>query len=82
MKLRRKAEEHIQPVLSYLEAEGIDWQIERGTKHPCITVAINGRKVSWYFCQTSSDRHSALNFRSQVKRSVERHRQLRSGEAP
>lgn len=82
MKLRPKAEEHIRPVLRYLEEEGIEWQIEYGSKHPCITVTINGRVVSWYFSRTSSDKKSGLNFRSQVRRSVERHRQLKPGEAP
>lgn len=82
MKLRSKAEQYIRHATRYLDEEGIAWQIEHGSKHGCIVAIVNGRKVSWYFPRSTCDRRAELNFKSQVKRSVERHRQLRPGEAP
>lgn len=82
MRQRPKVEEHIRPTLRYLDEEGIAWQIEHRSKHSCLTATINGRNVAWYFSRTSSDRRSGMNFKSQVRRSVERHRQLKPGEAP
>jgi len=76
MRVPRKFEDHLKPTLRYLEEEGVAWEIEHGSKHSYITVNIKGRKVSWFFSRTSSDCRSGLNLRSQVRRSVERHRQL------
>ena len=82
MKLPRKEANHLQHALRYLESEGIEWQIEYGSKHSCITAILGGRRVCWYYSRTSSDRRAGLNFKSQIKRSVERHRQLQSEGAP
>ena len=79
MRLPRKAEEHLQFVLSYLDRENIKWQIEHGSKHARIVATVAGTKVSWHFSRTSSDHRAGLNFKSQVKRSVERLRSLNNG---
>ena len=71
----RKTREHIQPVLDFLEQENLPYELGHCTKHGTLIVTVNGRELRFTFSRSPSDGRSTLNFKAQVKRAIQRHRE-------
>lgn len=82
MRLSRKTEEYLQPALAYLENQGIACRVERNIKRVTVRASVNGHPVTWYASYTMSDHRAGLHFEAQVRRAVERFRQLEKGASP
>jgi len=73
--LPRKARDHLAPTLAFLDQENIPYEITHAGKHGCLVLKIGNRTVKWFFAMSPSDGRSTLNFRAQVRRVVQRHRE-------
>lgn len=82
MRLSCKTEEYIQPVLTYLEQQGIPFRVERDFKRVTVQAVVNGHRVLWYPSYWMSDHRAAQQFQLKVQRTIKRFCQLDKGPTP
>lgn len=65
----RVPRDHLNIVEEVMEEFGvINWDIEKGRKHPILVFSFSGRTFKYPLASTPSDRRSVLNCRADLRR--------------
>jgi hypothetical protein len=70
MKLTKQVRGYIGLAVKELDEAGIPWEVEAGGKHFRLVYFVDGREFGMIVSNSPSDSRSALNFRSQVRKTI------------
>jgi hypothetical protein len=70
MKLTKQVRGYIGLAVKELDEAGIPWEVEAGGKHFRLVYFVDGREFGMIVSNSPSDNRSALNFRSQVRKTI------------
>lgn len=70
MRLTKHVRNYISFAVKGLDEAGIAWEVEAGGKHFRLVYSVDGREFGAVISNSPSDRRSALNFRSQVRKTI------------
>lgn len=70
MRLTKQVRSYISLAVKELDEAGIAWEVEAGGKHFRLVYSVDGREFGAVISNSPSDRRSALNFRSQVRKTI------------
>lgn len=70
MKIEKQIKTIIEPTTNKLDEMGIEWHIERGTKHFKLLYSYNGKRFTQVLSASSSDGRTALNIKGDVMRTI------------
>lgn len=70
MKVTKQVRDYIGLAVKELDEAGIPWEVEAGGKHFRLVYFVGGREFGMTVSNSPSDKRSALNFRTQVRRTI------------
>lgn len=70
MKITKQVRDYVSLAVKELDEAGIPWEFEAGSKHHRLVYYVNGKPCVATVSISSSDRRAALNFRSQIRKTI------------
>lgn len=70
MRITKQVRDYIALAVKELDDAGISWEYEAGSKHHRLVYQVNGKPCVAIVSISPSDRRAALNFRSQVRKTI------------
>lgn len=72
MKIDKRIKSVIEPTIKKLDEMGINWEIERTSRHFKLLYSYNGEKFTQIVSASSSDNRTAMNIKGDVMRTIKK----------